>query len=235
MEPAVRATDLTVRFGDRTALAAVDVAVGPGEAVALLGPSGAGKTTLLRALAGLLRPAGGELMRRRSTGVIFQSHNLVHASTVARNVLAGHLGRWSAASAMRAALFGAVAPEREAAEAALARLGLPGSWERRVAELSVGERQRVAVARLLVQSPDVVLADEPVASVDPVSAVAVMDALFHLVDRGASLICSLHDPSLALERFSRVIALADGRVLYDGTTADIPSGLLGDVYARSPA
>lgn len=228
----IRVTGLGVDYGNGCGLSGIDLGLVAGEAVALIGRSGAGKTTLLRCLAGTLRPTSGRIDASDPTGLLFQAHNLVGSMSVGRNVVAGNLGRWGAGRALRRALTGPSAGERCDAEAALASVGLSGFWPRLVSELSLGERQRVAVARLLVQRPRVVLADEPVASIDPVSARAVMDALFELKGEDGALLCSLHDTELALDRFDRVVALDDGSVGYDGATSSVPETLLCDLYAR---
>jgi phosphonate transport system ATP-binding protein len=221
-------------------LSKVTLAVAPGECVALVGSSGAGKTTLLRTIAGLIPPLGGivrlrgedlsqlrgrELRRARSRiGMIAQKHDLVEPLRVDKNVMAGALGRWSTARALRFL----VRPTREElaeAEAALAAVGLRDKLRQRTAKLSGGEQQRVAIARALIQAPALLLADEPVASLDPQAAEGVLSLLTGLArERGMALIAALHQPELA-ERFcDRVVELRDGEVVEQRRAAGSPHG-----------
>lgn len=182
-----------------------------GECVALVGPSGAGKTTLLRTIAGLIPPRAGSVSftgrERGGIALIAQHHDLVDTLRVDKNVLAGGLGRMSTWAALRLLLYTRPAELAEA-EAALAMVGLAGMARRRTADLSGGERQRVAVARALVQAPGLLLADEPVASLDPASAEAVLGLLTSLTrSTGTALICALHQPALAHRFCDRVIEL----------------------------
>lgn len=211
-----------------TVLEAVDFTVQAGECVALVGPSGAGKTTLLRAVSGQVWPRAGRIVFdghelstlkgaawRRVRGqiaAIAQKHDLVEPLKVHRNVMAGALGRWSDLRALRYLLW-ARADELAEAERALEAVGLAAKLKRGTSELSGGEQQRVAIARALVQAPRMLVADEPVASLDPRTAVEVLDLLTRLCrDRGMALICSLHQPDLAARFFERVLEVRDGRV-----------------------
>src|SRR5436190_23351741 len=195
----------------------VALVIGRGEAIAFIGASGAGKTTLFRVLNLTLRPSAGTLrvggidvsrlgraeMRRlrRRLGMVYQQQNLVGWLRVVHNVLAGHLGRWSTAKA----LWSLVRPQdMESAIHALSRVGLADKLFARTDTLSGGQQQRVAVARLLVQAPDVVLADEPVSSVDPSQADAIVRLLVEDArSRGQTLLMNLHSVELALRYFPR--------------------------------
>jgi phosphonate transport system ATP-binding protein len=203
-----------------------------GERVALVGPSGAGKTTLLRALNGSVPVASGRIeldgepvstgaktalrRLRRRVAVVPQKHDLVEPLRVYHNVMAGALGRWSNAHALRF-LFWPLAAELGEAQAALERVGLGDKLGARARTLSGGQQQRVAIARALVQRPVLLLADEPVASLDQRLAHQVLELLCRLAeDDGIAVICSLHQPDLARQYFPRVIEMEAGRLAGDG-------------------
>jgi len=234
-------------FDGVVALDGVSLAIERGEHVAFIGPSGAGKTTLFRILnltlaptSGTLRFDGadvaaltpGELRRaRRRIGSIYQQHNLVGRLRVVHNVLAGNLGRWSLATA----LASLVRPrELETAARALAQVGIPDKLYARTDELSGGQQQRVAIARVLVQDPDVVLADEPVSSVDPALAAALVALLRDLARAtGKTLLVNLHSVDLALTGFPRVVGIRQGRILFDLAPDKVTPELLELLYAGS--
>jgi phosphonate transport system ATP-binding protein len=226
----------------------VDLTVRRGEIVGVLGPSGSGKSTLLRHFNGLTRPDAGELRvlgvdvasahgsglraLRRRIGVVFQQFNLVGRLTVAENVLTGALGR------VRGPRYGIVTwPKsfrREAMEH-LDRVGLADRAYQRTASLSGGQQQRVAIARALMQGPELVLADEPVASLDPESAASVMDLLVRVCrEDGLTVVCTLHQVELALRWTRRVVVLRDGAVVLDEPTAVLDSTRLRALYGARP-
>jgi phosphonate transport system ATP-binding protein len=207
-------------------VAGIDLDVRPGECVALVGASGAGKTTLLRTLSGELLPVAGQVLvdgqalaglhgaaRRRARariGLISQKHDLVEPLRVDKNVMAGALGRWSDWRALRF-LFWSRPDELADAAAALRAVGLEDKLRSPTVALSGGEQQRVAIARALIQAPRLLLADEPVASLDPATAVEVLDLLTRLArERGMALICALHQPALAARFFDRTLEVRDG-------------------------
>ena len=212
-----------------------------GEVVAVLGPSGAGKTTLFRCLTqliafeqGLVELAGrrlGELhgrelsLARREVGLIFQQFNLVRRLTAEQNVLAGRLGR---VPAWRVVLRRFEPSDRALAQASLARVGLSDQVRQRADRLSGGQQQRVAIARVLAQQSALVLADEPVSSLDPASASDVLDTLRGVArERGITVLSSLHQVDLAIAFADRIVGLRDGRVVVDAPT----SGFGDDDYA----
>ena len=234
------------RAGAVRALDEVTLRVSRGERVALLGPSGAGKSTLLRLLNATLRPTRGSLsfegrdlsalgpgeLRgvRRRIGTIFQHPSLVPSLTALQNALCGRLGCWSLLRSLRALIV----PAREDVRAALAALetvGLSGKAAARADELSGGQQQRVAIARVLVQDPEVVLADEPFASLDPGLTVQLADLLFAVTER-RTLVAAMHDVDLALQRFQRVVGVRGGRVVFDVPAAEVSPELLQQLYAR---
>ena len=242
---AVSLTGVSVAYAGRPALTGIDLTVRAGERVALVGPSGAGKSTLLAVCGGSLRPDVGDVevlgerltglsagsLRevRRRVGVIHQRLHLVGQLRVVHNVNAGHLGRWSTWQA----LTSLVRPRQlQMAREALDRTGIAHTLFARTDELSGGEQQRVALARVLVQDPDLVLADEPVSSLDPARADEVMRLLCQTVATPArTLLVSLHDFDLAVRRCDRVVGIDDGRIRFDLPAAEVDSGLRDALYA----
>ncbi len=233
-------------FDDGTvAVDGISLAIWRGEHVAFIGPSGAGKTTLFRLLNLTLRPTSGILrldgvdvsalseaplrQARRRIGTIYQQHNLVGRLRVVHNVLAGNLGRWSALEAVASL----VRPrEVEGARGALIQVGIPEKLYTRTDALSGGQQQRVAIARVLVQNPDVILADEPVSSVDPSLAASIVTLLRDLsAESRKTLLMNLHSVELALASFPRIVGIRDGQVLFDLSPDKINSDLLSELYA----
>lgn len=226
--------NIEVRFGTRRALAG-SVSVAPGERVALIGPSGAGKSTLLRLCTGAVSPSAGtvriggknlaELSGRElrsvraSIGTVHQGLHLIEPLSVLQNVLAGNLGRWGSIRALTSLAF---PREREVAESAMRELGIAHLASTRTGLLSGGEQQRVALARILVQRPELILADEPIAALDPARAREVMSILSRVVDStGAALIVSLHDPQMAIDFADRVVGLRSGNIEFDLPASDV--------------
>ena len=229
-------------YGALTALAPLDLAVAPGEQVALAGPSGSGKTTLLYILAGLLPPDGGELFLdsqpvaqlqpgrelSEAAGLVQQQLDLVPQLPVVQNVLARRLGQWGLLRSLES-LFSA--RERATALNALSRLGIADKIDERTSQLSGGEQQRVAIARLMVQAPKIVLADEPVSSLDPARAEEILKLLTGLADKtGGALVASLHAPDLIREHFSRVIGLRQGVLQFDIPARELTPPVLEALY-----
>jgi phosphonate transport system ATP-binding protein len=236
------------RYPDGTvALDQVSFEVPEGQFCVILGPSGAGKSTLLRCVNGLATPSGGRvivngtevaarsLLRLRPTiGMIHQSFNLVARSSVAVNVIAGALPRVSTLRALAG-----VYP-RHLQQKACALVGDVGLSERhlkrRVSELSGGQQQRVGIARAFMLDPAFILADEPVASLDPQTSVDILDLLAREARaRGATVLCSLHQIELARAFADRIIAMRAGRVVFDGAPAELLPEVVGDLYGAEPA
>jgi phosphonate transport system ATP-binding protein len=219
---------LTVRYARSAepALRGLSLSVAAGERVALVGTSGSGKTTLFRAISGFVPAEAGHITiagadighargrhlraMRRGIGVIAQQHDLVDRMRVYQNVMAGALGRWSASHALRFLLWPRDA-ELDEARSALRRVGMAEKLRARTGELSGGQQQRVAIARALVQKPMVMLADEPVASLDPDLSHQILSLLCRLAGEGRiALLCSLHQHDLADRYFDRIVRLQDG-------------------------
>ncbi|NML42613.1 phosphonate ABC transporter ATP-binding protein [Ramlibacter sp. G-1-2-2] len=247
MDAAIRVHALAKTFGNgRKALQGIDLEVRPGEMVALIGASGSGKSTLLRHLAGLtLADAGrielhgrvvqdnGKAARdirqvRAGIGFVFQQFNLVDRLPVLVNVLAGTLHR---VPLWRSVLRWFSAAEKARAYEALARVGIAECCLQRASTLSGGQQQRAAIARAMVQGARVVLADEPIASLDPESSRRVMDLLARVNrEDGCTVLVSLHQVNVALKYCPRTVALHQGRIVYDGPSAALTPALLRDLY-----
>ena len=236
-------------FGDKTVLHGVDLEVGEGEMVGLIGASGSGKSTLIRLICGLERMDRGTEGRialfgketqkdgrfsehseglRREVGVIFQQFNLINRLSLLTNVLAGRLGRiprWRGT-------FG-LFPQSDRVKAlmALERVGLIEQAHQRASTLSGGQQQRGAIARVLTQQASLILADEPIASLDPASAKLIMSTLREINRQDkTTVIVSLHQIDHAFEHCDRIIALKDGRVIHNGPTGGITPDDIANLY-----
>lgn len=240
--PAVRFAGASMRYGQTTVLAPLDLAVERGTRVAVVGPSGAGKTTLLRLMAGAAAPTTGvvELCGRdltnlrpgrelaRLVGMIAQQFDLVPNLSVLHNVLAGRLGEWSFGKSLLSLVW---PREQRLAFDALERVGVTHLAHQRAGRLSGGEQQRVAIARVLVQRPTVVLADEPVASLDPARAREVVRLLTDVTEeQGETLVASIHSIELAREFFDRIVGLRNGLVQFDVPAFSIGDHVLDELY-----
>lgn len=247
---ALTVQDLSLRFPDRTlALDGVRFDVKAGQRVALLGHNGSGKSTLLRCLIALLRPSAGRvtigdsdpaglrgraLRRYRSeVGFVFQAFELVSNLTAFHNVLHGAYGR----HANPRWWFPATAPAdgRDRVMACLDRVGLADKAERRADTLSGGQQQKLALARMLMQEPKIVLADEPVANLDPRAGREVMDLLWDLAeDKGLTVLCALHQPALARSYADRIVGLSGGRLVLNAAPDAVSAVQLDELYAQPP-
>ena len=233
------------RTGAVQSLFEIGLRIEKGEQVALLGPSGSGKSTLLRLLNGTLRPGSGELrfegrdlsalsrrdlrLVRRRIGTVFQQPSLVPSLSASQNALCGRLGSWTLAQSLRA-LLSPSAGDARLAEAALDKVGLAHKGPARADELSGGQQQRVAIARVLVQDPEVLLADEPFSSLDPSLQKQLAELLFD-VAQGRTLVAALHDVEMALAYFPRVVGLHGGRIAFDLPAAQVGPALIERLYA----
>jgi phosphonate transport system ATP-binding protein len=248
----LRIAQLSKSFGaPQRALSAVDIELAPGEMVALIGASGSGKSTLLRHIAGFVEAdagsgairVGDEVMqadgrlspgirrKRTQVGFIFQQFNLVGRLTVMTNVLAGLLAR---VPAWRSLLLRFTRAEKEEAWRALQSVGIEGIAWQRASTLSGGQQQRVAIARALVQHARLILADEPIASLDPESARNVMEILARINrEQGITVLVSLHQVQFARRYCPRTVALRLGEVVYDGPSADLTPQLLRRLYGTA--
>ncbi|WP_434677142.1 phosphonate ABC transporter ATP-binding protein [Pseudomonas sp. R1-18] len=249
MNAAIHVDGLNKTFSRKSALVDLMLSIQQGEMVALIGASGSGKSTLLRHMAGLVccdranggqvrvlgrevQAAGrlnGEVRRLRSDiGYIFQQFNLVNRLSVLDNVLIGCLGRMSR---WRGNLAMFNAEEKQRAMASLERVGLADLAGQRASTLSGGQQQRVAIARALTQQAEVILADEPIASLDPESARRVMEILADINRRdGKTVVVTLHQVDYAVRYCPRAVALKSGRIHFDGAAQDLDSQFLNDLY-----
>lgn len=239
---------VTKRYGTTLALDDVSFVVDPGEFVALLGPSGAGKSTLFRCVTRLVAPdtgvvrvlgrdmsaLGGQELRlaRRDVGLIFQQFNLISRLSAMDNVLAGRMGH---ASTLRVMLRQFTRADRQLALAALDRVGLLERAGQRADSLSGGQQQRVAIARVLAQQARLLLADEPVSSLDPQSAENVLGILRNIArETGIAVVCALHQVDLARRYADRVVALRGGRKLLDVSVNAFDQNAFQELYGAHP-
>jgi phosphonate transport system ATP-binding protein len=231
--------------GDR-ALTDVSLTVEPGQVVGLIGPSGAGKSTLIRCINRLVEPTSGQVFlgdmeisslsrgglrrARRRIGMIFQEYALVERLTVMENVLSGRLGYvgfWRS-------FFRKFPPDAiENAYRLLDRVGLSAHVNKRADALSGGQRQRVGIARALEQDPDLLLIDEPTASLDPKTSRQIMRLIVEICDeRGLPAIINIHDVALAQQFVRRIIGLQSGKVVFDGSPDELTPDVLTQIYGE---
>jgi phosphonate transport system ATP-binding protein len=230
------------------ALLPISFSVPKGQFLVLLGPSGAGKSTLLRCLNGLQKPTQGDVTveglgsifsnartlrkHRIRTGMIFQQHHLIGRLTALQNVMVGRLG---AHSTLRS-LFPLPLADRLLALQSLDRVGLLERALDRADELSGGQQQRIGIARAMAQEPQFVLADEPVASLDPATGERVLADLHRICrEDGITAIVSLHQIDLARQFADRVIGLASGRIVFEGSALQLSQTILDQIYLAAPS
>jgi phosphonate transport system ATP-binding protein len=247
------ATALSVRGLSKTygrdvhALRGIDMEVQEGEFLVILGPSGAGKSTLMRCLNRLVEPSDGKIFHngqeitgarrdlralRRQFGMVFQQFNLVKRLSVLTNVLTGRLAY---RSAWRSLLYNFPIADKRIAIECLARVNMEHKAFQRADTLSGGEQQRVAIARALAQQPSIILADEPVASLDPRIARQVLTYLKQISrELGITVLCNLHQVEYTREFAERIIGMSHGRVVFEGAAADLSDEVLHRIYYRDP-
>jgi len=244
--PVLEVHNLSKSYGDVTAMSDVNLHVGTGELVALIGPSGAGKSTLLRCINRMIDASSGEVvfedvdvqrlgrqdLRRVRTkiGMIFQHYNLVYRLTVIENVLHGRLGY------MRG-LGGIVGRYSELDKARaveiIRRLGLLEQIYKRCDALSGGQKQRVGIARALIQDPQIILCDEPIASLDPSTAKVIMDYLRTIsAELGIAVLVSLHQVDVAVKYADRILGMNAGRIVFDGAPAALTRDTIYEIYDK---
>ncbi|MGG4466861.1 phosphonate ABC transporter ATP-binding protein [Paenibacillus alvei] len=245
METILKITNLAKTYnGGTLALKDINLEVKKGEFIAVIGPSGAGKSTLLRSINRLIEPTEGtieflnqhiekvnknELRKIRSKmGMIFQHYNLIYRSSVLENVLHGRLGYMGSL----AGVFNRYkeADKREAIML-LEKVGLEAEIYKRADELSGGQKQRVGVCRALAQNPELILADEPIASLDPKSSTVVMDAIYkNCKDQGIACLVNLHQVDVAKRYATRIVAVKAGTIIFDGEASELTDAMIKYLY-----
>ena len=240
-------TNLTRTFGTTTAVDGVSLRIEPGQMVGIIGRSGAGKSTLLRLVNRLMEPGSGQIrfdgleigglkgrdlrLWRARCAMIFQQFNLVNRLDVLTNVL---IGRISGAGTLPVLFKRFSQDERCMAAEVLDRLDLLPQALQRADKLSGGQQQRVSIARALIQNPDIILADEPIASLDPRNAEVVMDALKAInVEDGITILCNLHTLDAARRYCTRIVGMADGRIVFDGAPSALTPAAVQAIYSGS--
>jgi phosphonate transport system ATP-binding protein len=242
----VRDLTKTYRGSSKPAVDHIGFSMSPGEMISVIGPSGAGKSTLLRCVNRLVEPSGGQVLiegeeitgvpagkvraLRRRVGMVFQQYNLVNRLTVFQNVMHGRLGymnTWAGA-------FGLYSEEdKRRALYILEQTGLSEFLYPRAGELSGGKKQRVGVVRALMQQPSILLCDEPIASLDPVSAQVVMELIRDVsVRRGIACIVNLHQVDMARRYADRIIGMNEGQIVYDGPAAELTERMIEQIYGK---
>ncbi len=245
--PVFQLDQVCQQFGSLAALRDLNLTIHEGERVALIGPSGAGKSTFLNLLNGTLTPSMGKItvlgcdlaqlstrQRRRvqrQIGTVYQQHHLVMNLAVVHNVNAGQLGRWSLPKAAWSLLW----PQGiEEVVRALEQVGLVDKLYARTDQLSGGEQQRVAIARVLLQNPAAILADEPIASLDPARSHDLMALLRRLTESaGQTLVISLHDIEFAFQYCTRILGLRQGQLFFDAAPAQVTETMCRDLFQLS--
>ncbi|HEY9606954.1 MAG TPA: phosphonate ABC transporter ATP-binding protein [Allocoleopsis sp.] len=242
--PIFELKNVSKQFGRFPSLVDINLKIWPGDRIALVGSSGAGKSTLISLLNGTLLPTAGEVwvldrnlaqvrpkvlrQVQRQIGTIYQQFHLVDNLRVIHNVNAGHLGRWSFLKAAASLLWPL---DVEMAAQALTQVGIPEKLYERTDSLSGGQQQRVAIARVLVQNPTAILADEPISSLDPERSREIMDLLRQLSqDTGKTLVTSLHAIEFARSHYQRIIGLRQGRILFDTPADALSDAMIQDLY-----
>lgn len=243
-QPTLSLVNVNKNYGAHKAIRDINLHVNPGDFVVLLGPSGAGKSTIFKCVSQLIRADSGEVwlneqqinhlkgnalrLQRRKIGLIFQQFNLVSRLSAIQNVLLGRLGHmptWKA----NLGLFSEA--DRQLCLRSLDRVGMLNKAYQRADTLSGGQQQRVAIARVMAQESNLILADEPVASLDPVTSRQVLTQLKEIaVESNMAILCSLHQTDLALEFADRIIAMSNGIITFDKNARDVKENELKSIY-----
>ncbi|MBP1934130.1 phosphonate ABC transporter ATP-binding protein [Ammoniphilus resinae] len=236
----IKIKELTKKFGDHLVLDKVEFSIQDREFLVILGSSGAGKSTLLRCLNGLVQPTSGQITLngmlynkknireiRRKVGFIFQQYQVIGNLSVLQNVLLGRLGTKSFWNIFF------TKEERVRAEEAIEMVGLVDKIYTRVDQLSGGQKQRVGIARAVLQNPQVILADEPVASLDPVTSEEILSLLKRInEENGTTIVCNLHQLDYAKKYGERIVGLRYGRIQYDGAASDLGVSDVERIYGN---
>jgi len=223
------------------AIQGVDLTINEGEFVVILGASGSGKTTLLRSINGLVNCEKGEIkfdgnivssatlpLLRKQTGMVFQDFNLVNNLSSINNVLTGLL---DSSNTLMSMMYLFTKDQKKLALSCLEKVGLLDKAYDRVDQLSGGQKQRVGIARAIIKNPTLLLADEPVASLDPMISDSIMTLLWNIrYEIGLTVICNLHQVDLALKYSDRIIGLSGGRIVLDAPTKDVDEAYIRKIY-----
>ena len=241
----LKITNLKKQYSKKkTVLKGIDLEINEGEFVVVIGPSGAGKSTFIRCINRMVDPTNGAVEfggadvaqlkgkalreARASIGMIFQHYNLIGRTNVIKNVLHGRLGHNSFFKTLFGRYSGA---EKQEAYDLLQKVGLGDHIYKKASALSGGQMQRVGICRAMMQDPKLLLADEPIASLDPKSAKIIMDQIHGLVtERNIACIMNLHQVQVAKDYATRIIGIKDGLVVYDGAPADLTEEMVASIY-----
>lgn len=230
--------------GEKNILEGIDLEFKKSELISIVGSSGAGKTTFLRCLNRMVSPTSGEILFnneniveankekikkiRTKIGMVFQHYNIVKQLTVIENVLHGKLGQMNV---IKGILGLYSEDDKKEAFRLLEELGLRGYEYKKCGNLSGGQKQRVGIARALIQNPDLILCDEPIASLDPQSAKVIMDILKNISkEKGITCVANLHQVDVALKYSDRIIGLKNGKVLFDGRPSELTEEIIHEIY-----
>lgn len=229
-------------FDGKVILDNLSITIHKGDLVALIGPSGTGKTTLLNIMANIIDPDMGKILinnvissnikdrkeRAKKIGVMRQQFDLVNQLPVIQNVLIGRLNEWKFTKSLLSLI---IPQDKQLAENALNRVGLSDKIYEKTGNLSGGEQQRVALARLLVQNPEIILADEPVSSLDPARAEDLLSLMIKLVkEENQTLIASLHSVDYVKKYFTRIIGMRNGSIVFDLPPEELSNKVLESLY-----
>ena len=238
----IKIKELRKTFDNGTrAIQGVDLTINEGEFVVILGASGSGKTTLLRSINGLVDCEKGEIkfdgnivssstlpLLRKQTGMVFQDFNLVNNLSSINNVLTGLL---DSSNTLMSMMYLFTKDQKKLALSCLEKVGLLDKAYDRVDQLSGGQKQRVGIARAIIKNPTLLLADEPVASLDPMISDSIMTLLWNIRQQvGLTVICNLHQVDLALKYSDRIIGLSGGRVVLDAPTKEVDEAYIRKIY-----